>query len=103
MRKLILQVQMSLDGFVAGPNGELDWMWLGKPDDPLLQKVIDLADNCDTILMGRKMTPEFVTHWENVVDNQPESREQPLAQLMVKLRKIVFSKTQKSMKGRNLE
>jgi dihydrofolate reductase len=103
MRKLKLQVQMSLDGFVAGPNGELDWMWLGKPDDSLFQKIIDLADSCDTILLGRKMTPEFVKHWENVVDNQPESRELPLAQLMVNLHKIVFSKTQTSMKGRNLE
>ena len=26
MRKLRLQMQMSVDGFVAGPNGELDWM-----------------------------------------------------------------------------
>jgi hypothetical protein len=26
MRKLKLQVQITVDGFVAGPNGELDWM-----------------------------------------------------------------------------
>ena len=30
MRKLKLQVQMSVDGFIAGPNGEMDWMvWTG--------------------------------------------------------------------------
>lgn len=59
MRKLKLQVQMSLDGFVAGPNGELDWIWILERDDSSFQKVIDLADSCDTILLGRKMTPRL--------------------------------------------
>jgi dihydrofolate reductase len=103
MRKLKLQVQMTLDGFVAGPNGELDWMWIGKRDEAILQKVIELADTCDTILLGRKMTRGFVDYWENVFDNQPTSLEQPLAQRMVNLHKIVFSRTETSIKGRNLE
>lgn len=103
MRKLKLQVQMTIDGFVAGPNGELDWMWIGKRDETILQHVIELADACDTILLGRKMTREFIDHWENVLDNQPESHEQPLAQRMVNLRKIVFSRTQTMIKGRNVE
>jgi dihydrofolate reductase len=103
MRKLKLQVQMTLDGFVAGPNGELDWMWIGKRDEAILQKVIELADTCDTILLGRKMTRGFIDHWENVLDNQPESAEQPLAHQMVNMRKIVFSRTQTAIKGRNAE
>ncbi|RPE08004.1 dihydrofolate reductase [Chitinophaga lutea] len=104
MRKLKLQVQITLDGFVAGPEGQLDWMWLpGEQDESSMQKVIELADSCDIILMGRKMTREFVEHWENVVDNQPDSPEQSLAQRMVNMRKIVFSRTQTAIKGRNLE
>ncbi|HTF18442.1 MAG TPA: dihydrofolate reductase family protein [Chryseolinea sp.] len=103
MRKLKLQVQMTVDGFIAGPNGELDWMWIGKPDETILQRVIELADTCDTILLGRKMTPGFIDHWENVLDNQPESVEQTLAQRMVHMRKVVFSRTQTAIKGRNLE
>jgi dihydrofolate reductase len=104
MRKLKLQVQMTIDGFVAGPNGELDWMWIpGERDDDFFQKVIELADSCDTILLGRKMTREFIDHWENVVDNLPDSPEQALAQLMVNMRKIAFSRTQTAIKGRNLE
>jgi len=51
MRKLKLQVQMSVDGYVAGPNGELDWMtftW----DDKGRDYVNDLTDTSDTILLG---------------------------------------------------
>jgi dihydrofolate reductase len=103
MRKLKLQIQMSLDGFVAGPNGELEWQWIGKPDEAILQKVIELADTCDTILLGRKMTRGFIDHWENAVDNQPTSIHHSLAQRMVSMRKIVFSRSEKSIKGRNLE
>jgi len=103
MRKLKLQVQMTLDGFVAGPNGELDWMWIGKRDEAILQSVIELADSCDTILLGRRMTREFIDYWENVLDNQSASAEQPLAKLMVNLRKIVFSRSQTAIKGRNAE
>jgi dihydrofolate reductase len=104
MRKLKLQVQMTVDGFVAGPNGELDWMWVpGEPDEAVFWKVIELAESCNTILLGRKMIREFIDHWENIVDNQPDSPEQPLAQLMVNMRKIVFSRTQTAINGRNLE
>jgi dihydrofolate reductase len=49
------------------------------------------------------MTHGFIDHWENVVDNQPESHEQPLAQRMVNMRKIVFSRAQTPIKGKNLE
>jgi dihydrofolate reductase len=49
------------------------------------------------------MTREFIDHWENVVDNQPDSPEQSLAQRMVNMRKIVFSRTQTAINGRNLE
>lgn len=95
---------MTLDGFVAGPNGELDWMWIsGEKDEAGFSKVIELADSCDTILLGRGMTREFVDYWENVVDNQSDSPELGLAQRMVNMPKIIFSRTQTAIKGRNLK
>ena len=94
---------MTIDGFVAGPEGQLDWMWLGEKDPSSFQDVIDLASSSDTILLGRKMTQGFVTYWEDVVDNKPESPEHSFATQMVDLRKIVFSRTGTAMKGRNVE
>ncbi len=91
MRKIKLQVQISVDGFIAGPNGEMDWMtwnW----DDKLKDYVNELTDSIDTIILGRKMAGGFVTHWTNVISN-PDDPSYPFAKKMVDIPKIVFSKT----------
>ena len=89
MRKLKLQMQMSIDGYVARPNGESDWMtW--NPDDQLLQFINSLIDSSDTILLGRKMTDGFVSHWENTATNNPDNS---FAKKMVAIPKVVFTKT----------
>jgi len=83
---------MSVDGFVGGPNGELDWMtwnW----DDALKNFVNELTDSVDTILLGRKMTDGFVNHWTNIVKNRPDDESYPFAKKMVDKPKIVFTKT----------
>jgi len=77
-------------------------MWAAA-EESVGRKVIELADSCDTILLGRKMTREFIDHWEDKVDNQPDSPEQSLAHRMVNMRKIVFSRTETAIPGRNLE
>jgi len=94
MRKLKLQMSITLDGFVAGPNGELDWMNsdMAMEDDKLLQYMNFLIDSSDTILMGRKMTDEFVNYWTNVVKN-PKSRDYAFAKKMVDTPKVVFTRT----------
>ncbi len=92
MRKLKLQSQISLDGFHSGSNGELDWMtweWDAKPKS----YVTDLTDPVDTILLGRKMTDGFVSHWENVVKNLPNDESYGFAMKMCETPKIVFTKT----------
>lgn len=94
MRKLKLQMQLSVDGFVGGPNGELDWMtwnW----DDKLKEHVLKMHDNVDTILLGRKMIPDFVTTWEKL-DADPKTADE-FSSKMVNTEKIVFSKTLKEL------
>lgn len=91
MRKLKLQMQVSVDGYVAGKEGQLDWMtwnW----DDALKTFVSDLHTTVDTILLGRNMTEGFVAHWENVVTNGKGTEEYPFAKLMVDYKKVIFSK-----------
>jgi dihydrofolate reductase len=103
MRKLKLQVHMTIDGFVAGPNGENDWVFLAGPDEAGFQKIIELADSSDTLLLGRKLAANFPTYWENMADNMPDNPAYPLAQLIVNMRKIVFSKTETVIAGKNVE
>jgi dihydrofolate reductase len=89
MRKLKLQVQMSVDGFICGPNGEMDWM-VWNWDDKIKDYVNELTDSVDTILLGRKMTPGFIGHWSAV---QPTDPSYPFARKMMDKPKVVFSKT----------
>lgn len=98
MRKLKLQVQMSVDGFVARPDGALDWMTWAL-DAKLLQFINDLTDSSDTILLGRKMTDEFVGYWESVKSDSPEFS---FAKKMIDTPKVVFSKTIKNITGKNV-
>ncbi|MEJ7558278.1 MAG: dihydrofolate reductase family protein [Pedobacter sp.] len=102
MRKLKLQINISIDGFIAGQNGELDWM-SPEMDGRQLERLQTLTDGMDTIIMGRKMAAGFITYWENVVDNQPDSSEYPYAKKFVDTPKIVFSKTMKNISGRNVQ
>src|SRR5690606_23074019 len=80
----------------------LDWMtW--EMDDSLLQYINDLADTSSTILLGRKMTGDFVSYWENVVNNQPDSSEFYLAKRMVDTPKVVFTKNLEKSEWNNTE
>jgi dihydrofolate reductase len=93
MRKLKLQIQVSIDGYCGGPNGELDWMtWVW--DEPLKKFVNDLNDN-DGILLGRKMADGFITYWEQAKKN-PEDPNYAFAPKMTDPPKYVFSKTLKA-------
>ena len=68
MRKLRLQVQISVDGCIAGPNNEMDWLvW----DDKYLKYVNDITESVDTIIMGRKMVDGFIPYWTDVM-NKPD-------------------------------
>ena len=68
---LSLQVQMSIDGCIAGPNGEIDRpVW--NMDDKLKKYVNKLSESIDTILLGRKMTDGFILYWLDVVSKHDD-------------------------------
>jgi dihydrofolate reductase len=91
MRKLRLQVQMSVDGCIAGPNGEMDWMF-GLLDDELIKYAYKITESVDTILMGRKMTDVFISSWLDVM-NKPDDPWYAFSKKMIEIPKVVFTKT----------
>jgi dihydrofolate reductase len=91
MRKLKLHVAMSIDGCIAGPNNEMDWIdftW----DKKFREYEDRLHEPVDTILLGRKMTNEFITTWSNFV-KKPEDSWYAFAKKMMETPKIVFTKS----------
>ncbi|MGZ3922717.1 MAG: dihydrofolate reductase family protein [Flavisolibacter sp.] len=93
MRKIILQMQITLDGFVCGPNGEMDWM-VWNWDEVVKNHVIELMNSVDTFLMGRATGEGMAVYWPTVAGN-PESLEEDkwMAERLNTLPKVVFSKT----------
>ncbi|MEZ0609001.1 dihydrofolate reductase family protein [Fibrella sp. WM1] len=85
MRTLKLQVQVTVDGFMAGPNGEMDWMTFPWTDD-IGQYVADLSAPVDTILLGRNLAQGFIPHWAAHPD-------EPGADLFNNAPKVVFTQT----------
>ena len=101
MRKLKLQVQMSIDGCIAGPNNEMDWM-VWNWDEKLKEYVNKIHEPVDTILLGRKMAGEFISYWSNVM-NKPDDPEYPIAKKMIETPKVVFTKTLNKSEWPNTE
>lgn len=85
MRKLKLQVQMSVDGYIAGTDGKLDWL-VWNWDDELKKYVIKLTEPVDCIVLGRKLAQGFIPHWAS----RPELEG---ADKMNCTKKVVFTKT----------
>jgi len=106
MRKLKLQVNMSIDSYIAGPNGEMDWM-VWNWDDKLKKYVYELNEPVDTILLGRKMTDGFVSYWSDVMTkpDDPSSidRSHVFAKKMIDTPKVVFTKTLKKSQWANTD
>ncbi|MFA6596247.1 MAG: dihydrofolate reductase family protein [Ignavibacteriaceae bacterium] len=91
MRKLKLQVQMSIDGFIAGQNGEMDWMvwdW----DDEIKKYVSEITEPVDCILMGKNLAAGFIPYWKNVASN-PDDLQYQFGKKMTDTPKVVFTKT----------
>src|SRR6185503_13762663 len=91
MRKLKLQMQQSADGFVATPEGGLDWMqwnW----DEELKNYVWALHEPVDSIIMGRKMAYGFIPYWMGETKNE-KSEQLAFAKKMHETPKFVFTRT----------
>jgi dihydrofolate reductase len=57
MRKIIAALQMSVDGFIEGPNGELDWAMAD--DEETWRDFNETLSSVDTFILGRVMYPAY--------------------------------------------
>jgi dihydrofolate reductase len=91
MRKVIAFMHVSLDGFVAGTNGELGWVSHG---EDIQQYVDQLISTTDTALYGRTTYQMMHGYWTTVPAN-PASRPRDVAHAnwVENVTKIVFSRS----------
>jgi dihydrofolate reductase len=67
MRKAIAALSVTLDGFIEGPNGELDWAMAD--DEESWKEAFELCDTVDTCVLGRVMYPGYEQYWLAVLAN----------------------------------
>jgi dihydrofolate reductase len=96
MRKLIYSMSVSLDGFIAGPGGEIDW---GDPDEELHRFHNSRVQELGAHLLGRRLY-EVMLYWETA-DQNPSATDVELefARIWKALPRIVFSTTLDSVEG----
>lgn len=104
MRKIIWLVDTSLDGFMSGPKGELDWA-AAQMDDEMWDSLNELLGKVDTSLFGRVTYQDFERYWRNWrgVPGNPVSPKNELdfSRWIEATPKIVASKTLRELEWKN--
>jgi dihydrofolate reductase len=97
MRKLIYSFGVSLDGFIAGPGGDIPW---SAPDEELHRFHNEQARELGAHLYGRGLY-EVMRYWETAEEENPSAPEHELefARIWKETPKIVFSSTLEQVEG----
>ena len=99
MRKVLWLMHVSLDGFVAGPAGEIDWV---RFDDDLVEDVQALVNSADTALFGRVTYRLMESYWPTAADSPTASKHDlDHSRWLNPAPKIVFSRTLKNVHWQN--
>lgn len=94
-------MQVTLDGFVAGPGGELDWS-AEYHDEAMWEDVFDLLSNVDAVLFGRVTYELFEGYWPAVRHNPSATRrEVEFGEWIEGTPKLVASRTLTSVTWKN--
>src|SRR5678816_3491540 len=96
MRKIIVSLHVSLDGFLAGPKGEMDWI---KLDEEMFDMVASLTDEADTALYSRVTYEMMESYWPTAA-HLPKASKHDIehSNWYNQVDKIVLSKTMKDIK-----
>jgi dihydrofolate reductase len=99
MRKIISFAHISLDGFVAGPNGELDWV---KVDQEIFDYVGKRISKGDTSIYGRVTYQMMEAYWPTAGDKLTATKHDiEHSKWYSKVHKVVLSKTMKDARLNN--
>src|SRR2546425_11369639 len=99
MRKVILSISVTLDGFFEGPNKELDWHIV---DEEAKEYAKDLLSNVDTLLFGRVTYQLMVDYWPAAATNSSTLKSDlEIADKMNNLPKNCFFKNLQEVKWNN--
>jgi dihydrofolate reductase len=91
MKKIISFMHISLDGFVAGPNGEMDWI---KVDEEIFDYIGKRINESDSALYGRVTYQMMESYWPTAGDEPGASKHDiEHSKWYKKAHKIVLSKT----------
>lgn len=101
MGKIITTTWVTLDGFIAGPKGEMGFV--GEVyDEAMGQYEYDIVSATDTLLLGRVTYESFAGAWPHVPDNPNASEgEKVYARRLNAMQKVVFSRTLASVEWNN--
>jgi dihydrofolate reductase len=93
MRKIISFMHLSLDGFVAGPNGEMDWI---KVNEEIFTHVGKRISEGDTALYGRVTYQMMENYWPTAADKPNATRHEiEHSKWYSTVHKVVLSNTMK--------
>ncbi len=95
MRKLIYSMTVSLDGYIAGPDGAIDW---SVPDEELFRFHTQRVQEIGVHLCGRRLY-ETMVYWETAEESPLVAEHVEFAQIWKALPKVVFSTTLESVVG----
>jgi dihydrofolate reductase len=91
MRRVVVSMMVSLDGFIEGPNRELDWT---SEDPAFVRYCEDMLAKTGAILLGRVSYEMMIGYWPAAADNPDSSpSDRLLAGYMNGLPKLVLSRT----------
>ena len=97
MRKIIVSNLISLDGYYAGPNGEIDW-FVNIADKEFEEYSVSLIKSVDTMLFGRITYELMESYWPNA---KPENDDPRIIEAMNNYPKVVVSKTLEKVEWKN--
>jgi dihydrofolate reductase len=95
MRKLIFSMTVSLDGYIAGPDGGIDWT---APDEELFRFHTQRVQETGVQLCGRRLY-EAMVYWETAEESPLVADQVEFARIWKALPKVVFSTTLDSVVG----